>query len=519
MASRYPTTKVLDYCYNPVRLVLDDHQVQYVPCGKCDGCKLHSANEWSMRLGSEIEDNLLAIFFTLTYDNHFLPTFRKVGKDRKDKLLFDDQSGEILNRLDNVFTCRHRHNWRFAGNRCTLRDEDFNGRSVYWKLPECFQGIDATNYNCDTLYFPYSSKRDFQLYLKLLRKDLYELNKKGFFGRILSKDEISFRYYSISEMGETLLRPHIHAVILPNNPQVADYLCYEGLYKSWQMCRKDLFQQHCHFCDSGCRVYITQYLTCGANLPSVYKDPRIKPWRLCSKGRAIGFNHFNEAQVCEDYSIGIDTYSKNISRLNERYILRYPKGLGNRLFPKCFEYRKKDFLGLYRVYSVLWHFGRNPRWKGSEYLVDRLSQTVNPADLQAAKTCLKICDLMSWHPFTYVYTLDMYWYKQSMAALKMWYDWQSSQNNVYKIIASYANFNEYKENLLGHTISFRKIRVLDLFVRGFGLSIDSVVWSDVDTFTSKVDPEYSSEVSDILTDMVKMPKFNEKFGFSPNSVY
>ena len=126
---------------------------------------------------------------------------------------------------------------------------------------------------------------------------------------------------------------------------------------------------------------------------------------------------------------------------------------------------------------------------------------------------------MSWHPFTYVYTLDMYWYKQSMAALKMWYDWQSSQNNVYKIIASYENFNEYKENLLGHTTSFRKVRVLDLFVRGFGLSIDSVVWSDVDTFSTKVDPEYSSEVSDILTDMVKMPKFNEQFGFSPNSVY
>ena len=519
MASRYPATKVLDYCYNPVRLVLDDHQVQYVPCGKCDGCKLHKANEWSMRLGSEIEDNCLAIFFTLTYDNNFLPTFRKVGKDRKDKLLFDDQTGEVLNSLDNVFTCRHSHNWRFAGNRCTLRNEDFNGMSVYWKLPDSFQGIAATNYNCNDLYFPYSSKRDFQLYLKLLRKDLYALNKQCFFGRSLSKDELSFRYYAISEMGETLLRPHIHAVVLPNCSEVANYLCYEGLYKNWQMCRKDLFQQHCHFADSGCRGYITQYLTCGANLPQVYQDKRIRPWRLSSKGRAIGYHHFDEAKVCEDLSIGVDEYRKNISRLDEQYILRYPKGLGVRLFPKCYEYRKKDFFGLYRVYSVLWFSCRSPRWQGSEFLIDRLFKTVNPADIQAAKTCLKVCDMMSWHPHTYVYTLDMFWYKQSMAALRFWYQWQQSCNDVNKIISSYENFNDYKSNLLSHTLSLAKVRVLDSFIRGFGLSIDSVVWSDDFTFSQQVDVDYSSEVSEILEDMVKMPKFNEKFGFSPNSVH
>ena len=72
MASRYPSTKVLDYCFNPVRLNIDD-SVVYVPCGKCDGCLLHKANEWSMRLGAEIEDNTLCIFFTLTYNNKYLP--------------------------------------------------------------------------------------------------------------------------------------------------------------------------------------------------------------------------------------------------------------------------------------------------------------------------------------------------------------------------------------------------------------------------------------------------------------
>ena len=51
MASRYPETRVLDYCMSPVRLVVDN-EVIYVPCGKCDGCRLHKANEWSMRLST-----------------------------------------------------------------------------------------------------------------------------------------------------------------------------------------------------------------------------------------------------------------------------------------------------------------------------------------------------------------------------------------------------------------------------------------------------------------------------------
>ena len=227
MASRYPTAKVLDYCYNPLRLVIDG-SVVFVPCGKCDGCLLHKANEWSMRLGAEIEDNTLCIFFTLTYSNKYLPTM----------VLQDDV---VTTKMNRFWSAHHEKNIRFNGKEDIPRNEDYDG--MY--LPFDFQGIKATNYVSDFPYFPYSSKRDFQLFLKLLRKDLDEKFKEGFFKEVESKDDLRFRYYGISEYGETLLRPHIHAVILPCHPEVADYLCYEGLYKSWQMCNRDMFQQHC----------------------------------------------------------------------------------------------------------------------------------------------------------------------------------------------------------------------------------------------------------------------------------
>lgn len=503
MASRYPTTKVLDYCLNPVRLVRDN-EVLYVPCGKCNGCLLHKANKWSMRLGSEIEDNKFAIFYTLTYSNKYLPTFRLIGKDYDDVYRFD------------VYTCHHSHNIRFDGVKDVLRKEDF----TVIKCPSSFAGVPATNYVCDTKYFAYSSKRDFQLYLKLLRKDLDELYEKGYFSQVKEKEQTRFRSFAISEYGETLLRPHVHGIILPYHPEVADYLCNEGLYKSWQMCDKGYFSRYTHFCDSGAKGYVTQYLTMSSNLPSVYKDNReIRPWRLSSKASAIGYNFFDKKKVFEDFIRGVDYYYKDISRIDERYILRYPSDFGARLFPKCFEYRKKDFEGLYRVYSVFWHFRRNPRWQGSAFLLDRLFETVNPADVQAAKTCFKTCEEMNIHPYTYVYALDMFYYKKDMSALKIWYEWQQLQTDKYAIIKSYQNLYSYVHGDMCQLLEPYQRFVYSSFVAGFNFLPSDLYWlKDID-FVSSVNKDYACEVSEILKDMVKIPKFNEKYGLSPNSVY
>ena len=73
MGSRFASSQHLEYCYNPQKIFKDGTPV-YVPCGRCDGCLLHSANDWSQRVGNEIESSLCSIFGTLTYSNHYLPT-------------------------------------------------------------------------------------------------------------------------------------------------------------------------------------------------------------------------------------------------------------------------------------------------------------------------------------------------------------------------------------------------------------------------------------------------------------
>lgn len=501
MASRYPTSSSLDYCFNPLRIV-HNNVVSYVPCGKCDGCLLHKANEWSMRLGCEIEATPFPIFYTLTYSNKYLPTARFVGYNKED---FNFK----------LFSCSHAKNIRFDGKKDVLRKEDF----VIFNVPASFHGVRATNYECDVDYFPYSSKRDFQLYLKILRKNINERFKE------VPEEERKIRSFAISEYGETLLRPHIHAVLFCYSQEISEYLIYNGLFEAWQMCDRHLFQQYTHLCDSGCRGYITQYLTCHSSLPQIYKDDRIKPWRLSSKNPAIGYCGFDKKKVFEDVISGTIEFTRNISRIDQKYILRYPSSLLAGFFPKCYEYGSKTLRGLRGLYGIylLSDVEKNSFFEKGRgnidygYLAARLSDDVHSSNETAAKAAKKVCDLMSWQLDTYLYALDMYYYKADMYALKFYYEWQILKGgNTLEVLRSYQNFGEYLRIFKNDSMSDYQYLVFGSFCRGFALDFDEVINFDFDDLSSD-NTDYQLEVSDILEDMVKMPKFNEKYGLSPNS--
>lgn len=497
MASRYPTIKPLDYCYKPVRLVTNG-DVQYVPCGKCGGCFLHKANLWSMRLGCEIEACPFSIFFTLTYDNKYLPTCRYLGEDVEEKL------GRFK-----IFTPNHKDNIRWNGKEDVQRKEDF----LLFKMPDSFTGVPASNYVCDTEYFAYSSKRDFQLYLKLLRKQIDETFTDK------TKEEKKLSYFVISEYGAEKLRPHLHGVFFFYDAEVSEFMLYRGLYENWQMCRRDLFQLNAHYCDSGCRGYITQYLTCNSLLPQIYKDDRIKPWRLSSKNPAIGYSEYDKAKILEDVVIGNLEYRKDISRLNERFILRYPSAFGNRLFPKCYEYSTLDYNGLCAVYGIYLLPQGSGRTFSNEDMSDlsrRLLAFSHSSDTQAAMAALKASELLGWQLDTYLYALDMYYYKRAMYSLRYWYEWQNEHSSL-EILQSYTNLYDWFNRYAHGTLSSHELDSFAWFLESFGYKGQFLGLYKLLDFGGVLNQKYVDEVSQIMDDMIKMPKFNEKFGFSPNS--
>lgn len=444
-----------------------------------------------MRLANEIENTPFSIFFTLTYNNKYIP-----------KLQFIDDG------VNSRYVSLHTANIRFNGVSDVLRDDDFTIYSRKVVIP-------IKNYNNDN-FISYSSKSDFQLWLKLLRRDIDETFN------LIDKDETKkrtfrIRYYAISEYGPTSRRAHIHGVLFAYNPQVADYLLRVSMYKNWQMCDKSLFDEYVHYCDSGASQYVTNYLTCSDSLPSIFKVKQIRPFRLSSKSPSIGFSSFDPKEIFENLFAGINEYSKTVSRIGVQYIFPYPSDFAHRLFPKCREYSLLSYQRLHYIYGFLW---RNVYIKGFSYDVCNrfLREKWFPADVAAAQKAYKYCIEFGFDVDTYLYLVDMYYYKESMFALRKFYEWQElhAKDSV-SLMFSYNNFEwyvsrtslkPYEQNTLSH------------FLNGFGLTLDEVRSHDYLSLVKNFDEDrkFHSEVEDIIKNMEKMPKFNEKFGFAPHII-
>ena len=190
MSSRYPVHKKFDYCLSPVR-INTSKGFSYFPCGRCDGCSVHKANVWSQRLSMEIDNSSHTLFFTLTYDNHYLPYLVKCCN-------LDDGN--------EYWVSDHGSNYRFNG-KCDVQRKD----------GICFRdfGFDSVPVtNLDGQIIPYVSKKDIQLYFKIVRKKLSD------YGTTINK----FRSFCISEYGETRFRSHYHILIFCNDESLAKVL-------------------------------------------------------------------------------------------------------------------------------------------------------------------------------------------------------------------------------------------------------------------------------------------------------
>lgn len=520
MASRYPSIKVVDYCLHPVHVVDDDKDI-IVPCGKCDGCLLHKANEWSMRCGMEIEGSPATIFGTLTYTNKYLPKLspveycRLVNIGNSDSFGFPSQFPCDL-ALDYGVTwfSDYSQNIRFNGVRDVPREDHIVVNRNYAHQ-------DITNWDsegCPSI--PYASKRDFQLWLKLLRRYLDEnIHYKD--KRVLERGY--FRYFIISEFGPYSYRPHGHFLIFCQSQEVASALLEGALYENWKMCLPERFYPYCHLCDSGARGYVTQYLTSFSELPDIYKEVKeLRPFRLSSKSPSIGYIEQDKAKIYEDISNGVIQYSRKVTRLDSQVILSYPKDFISTLFPKCYQFNKVSDSGRVRVYGYLY---RAVREFGESYFVlsSRLRKDLHSSDYLATSACYRFCKEFVASPDYYYYLLDTYYYKLEMQHLRSFYESQEFcdfHSDPYLIFEYYPNIeqlcfdldNDYK--FVPRCLYF----LMDLGFHVPDLLGNSNFFLDVHRRLKLKNKDYFCEVKDIINNMVKVSKFNEMTGNAPTSV-
>lgn len=515
MASRYPTIKVVDYCYHPLRVYDKDLDKDIiVPCGRCDGCLLHKANQWSMRCGMEIEGSPATIFGSLTYSNKYYPKlYPVVGNGSLPNTLTYLPHG-----LDSVlWVSDHKDNIRFNGVCDVPREDNIILRSSYDFPVEPIKISHWDNFNLPAV--GYASKRDIQLWLKLLRR---YLDEKISFKEKRVLERGFFRYFIISEYGPTTLRGHYHFLIFCQSVEIAEALLDGALYSYWQMCDKDRFDPYVHLCDSGARGYVTQYLTCFSSLPRVYQQAKeIKPFRLASKSPAIGYIEQDKAKIFEDVERGVIKYSRAVPRLESSSILLYPKDYCVTLFPKCYQYSRLSDSRRFFVYEYLY---REVRKCGRSYFVLSafLSKVLHASDYMAMRACYRFCKKYVDSPMYYYYLLDNYYYQVDMENLRNFYRSQESvdfSKEPFRIFQYYPNIEILCVN--GSRSNFAACLLFALMPLGFdvySLLGNKNYFEDVRCLFFKESSPYRKEVSDICQDMVKVSKFNEVSNNAPTIV-
>lgn len=483
MAGRYSDYKLMTYCFNP-RTIIRDGEKYVVPCGKCDGCLLHKSNLWSSRIQHEIENNPYSLFITLTYNNKYLPTLKRLPNHSfKGCYWISDHS-------DNI---------RFNGKIDVPRQDRIMIFDKYdsYKIQNDSR-VDVINY---------ASKRDIQLWLKLLKEDL----KDNFY-----ETSNFFRYFGVSEIGPTTLRNHYHFIIFPRTFEIAECLLHSSLYKSWQMCDETLFKLHCSYCDGGTACYVANYVNSFAGLPSIYQHRELRPFRLSSKSPAIGFGSYDPQEIQESFIAGDGTFVRSVPKASECYIVCYSQDYLRSVFPKCYRYSEFSLARLLYVYGYLY---RELKGYGKPYLQlsQRLSKIDHSADWLAMRKCYEYCEEFGCVPFHYLFILDLVYYKSAMRALKMQYEYLERKSGDYMAcFAVYTNLGDYVSNV--HFLSDSERLALEYFFESFG--VYDIDFLDPSYFAYN-DPDlvhYIDEVLDICSNLQKMSKYNEMNGTSPHIV-
>lgn len=201
-------------CLSPVR-IYNRYTNEYlsVPCRRCAKCMRKRTTHIRGRIMNEMELSKYSIFFTLTYNEKNVPWINKAD----------------IKELRNT------------------------------NAPDRFRTL---------------SKRDVQLFMKRLRKYIYNGYGK----------ETKIRYYICGEYGPKTKRPHYHGIIFIKNAELRkDIFTY--IRKAWTLGYLD-----CKFADKNTASYVASYIATNSILPNHLWVQESRPFALWSRRPPLGFD-------------------------------------------------------------------------------------------------------------------------------------------------------------------------------------------------------------------------------------
>lgn len=283
-------------CLNPQYIYNKyTHEHQYVSCGKCAACLSARADSLKQRLMLESQAWKYTIFFTLTYNDKYLPYINCYTLS-----------------VENIGECYD--------------------QELHDALCECAPLVDAFSGNV-----PVPSKRDIQLFIKRLRKNVTK-NEKVPEHRFL-------RYFVASEYGPTGLRPHYHGLLFTNSEWLSAYYS-QAIGSAWS----DYDPVTCKWSQYGftrseiskgaSAAYCSAYCTVTTHLPRLLQHKIFRPFQLYSKHPPLGSHVLQAAQIRAVVDNGFTHVTIEKPDTGENQSIPLWRYLENQLFPKIKNYNK-----------------------------------------------------------------------------------------------------------------------------------------------------------------------------------
>lgn len=315
----YPYIRCLEpkRIYNPY---LREYLI--VPCGHCRACQVAKGSRYKLQIQLEAKAHKYCVFLTLTYANTYIP-----------RLVLSPCNNQLLGVVDGYHV-------------------------VEKSTAEIIDYLDSPSYQVEPLLeklnlfgdVPYLRKRDVQLFLKRLRKQLSNFS------------DAKIRYYACGEYGPVHFRPHFHLLLFHDSDELAavtshtlsefpDWTWFDSENKcqgsdalsvleycvrsSWRYGRVD-----CQYSQGDAARYVASYVSGAGTLPKIYQLPSTRPFSLHSRFLGQGFLANESKKV---YATSVRDFIHRcvpLDGVNKEFDLW--RSCYNVYYPRCKDYARKS---------------------------------------------------------------------------------------------------------------------------------------------------------------------------------
>lgn len=294
--------------YNPY---LDD--MVSVPCGECDACLVNKSSALVSRLESQRLNSVYCVFFTLTYEDTYLPLLAPSWSN-DNKGLIPDVLVHVKRNFKNLSNNRNHKSLSDENNDFQIPINDsILSESTTKRIMLLHAG-----------YIPYCSVYDLQNFTKRFKSKMYRTaygTDKGL------QENQKITYFIATELGPTTLRPHCHGLFFFDDSRLAECLQYV-LPQSWKFGNVKY-----DFVTSSASSYVASYVNSFHHLPRIYKES-LRPFHLSSKNPPIGLSAVKETTIKQLFDTSSYLMSLPSPTLDGLTSVPLWRCLENRLYPQ-----------------------------------------------------------------------------------------------------------------------------------------------------------------------------------------